>query len=149
MIRVCIVLLIATIGLGSALLYEKAQRRIQLQDATITSLQEKNQTITVSLDAEREWAKSRESVIAALVKIGEDVKMMQDQITVQDQENRKALKELIANDKQVRDYMALSVPTALGMRYERKATTDPTQYGPGGSVRPNPVPIPKSGGTKK
>lgn len=149
MIRVCIVLVIAIIGLGSSLLYEKAQNRIKLQDATIQSLQEKNRDVIISLDQEREWSKSRESVIAALLRVGEDIKIMQDQISAQGVAHRKDMKELIANDKQVREYMALTVPDSLGMRYERKATTDPTQYGPSGSLRYNPVPIPSSREAKK
>lgn len=149
MIRICIVLIIATLGLGSALMYERARHRIEVQDTTIKALVEKDASVQITLNQEREWAKGREDVIAALLTIGVDIKMMQDQIKTQDQANRKALKELIANDKVVRDYMARAVPANLGLLYERKATNDPTQYGSGGSVRPNPVSIPRSGGAKE
>ena len=40
MIRVVVVLLIATIGLGSAWQLERARSRVALQDQTILSLQE-------------------------------------------------------------------------------------------------------------
>jgi hypothetical protein len=148
MIRIAIVLLIAVLGLSSALLYEKAQHRIKLQDATITSLQDTKKITDEALDQERKWSASRETVISGLLQIGVDIKLMQGQIADQDLATRNAMKELLKNDKAVRDYMALSVPANLGVLYERKATNDPTQYGSSGSVRPNPVQIPKSGGTK-
>lgn len=149
MIRICIVLIIAVLGLGSAMMYERAQHRIEVQDTTIKALTEREAAVQITLNQEREWAKGREDVIAALLVIGVDIKLMQDQIKAQDKANQKALKELLKNDKAVRDYMALAVPANLGLLYERKATNDPTQYGSSGSVRPNPVSIPRSGGTKE
>ncbi|MEG0063003.1 MAG: hypothetical protein RR740_00220 [Pseudomonas sp.] len=149
MMRITVVLLIAAIGLGSAWQLERSRSRVKLQDQTIAHLQEQAKITKDSLDQEREWAKGREDVIKALTAIGVDVKLMQDQIKAQDLATRKALKELIANDKTVRDYMAMPVPGSLGVLYERKGTTDPTQYGSSGSLRPNSVPVPTASGTSK
>lgn len=149
MIRVVVVLLIATIGLGSAWQLERARSRVALQDQTILSLQEQAKKDTITISQEREWAQSREGVIKALLEIGKDVQSMQDEIRQQDKERAATLKELIKNDKAIRDYMRMAVPANLGVQYERKATTDPTQYGPGRSVPTDPVRLPGKGSAQK
>lgn len=149
MIRVCIVLLIAVLGLSSAYLYERASSRIKLQDQTIISLQEQVKRDATTIQEERAWAKNRENVIAALLQIGKDIQNMQDEVRQQDKQRAAALKELIKNDKAIRDYMALAVPAKLGLQYERKATTDPTQYGPSGSVPTGSVPTAGKGAATK
>lgn len=139
MIRAVVVLLIAVIGLGSAWQLERARSRVSLQDATISSLQAQAKKDTITIEQERAWAASRESVIQALLAIGKDVQNMQDEIRQQDKERAATLQELIKNDKAIRDYMRMAVPANLGLQYERKATTDPTKYGTGGSVSTSPV----------
>lgn len=139
MMRVIVVLLIAAIGLGSAWQLERARSRVVLQDATITSLQNQAKKDTITIEQERQWAASRESVISALLAIGKDVQSMQDEIRQQDRERAATLQELIKNDKAIRDYMRMVVPANLGLQYERKATTDPTKYGASGSVSTSPV----------
>lgn len=132
-----------------SLLYWNSLHRIESRDKDIAALELVNQAQKSALASEVEWSANRENVIKALLEIGEDIKEVQDQIKVQDKANRAALKELIANDKEVRDYMLQPVPAALGLRYERSATTDPTKYRSGGSVRPDPMPVPRSGSTKE
>lgn len=132
-----------------SLLYWNSLHKIESRDKDIAVLEKTNQDQKVSLEREIEWSSNRENVIQSLLKIGEDIKKVQDQIKVQDKANQAALKELIANDKEVRAYMLQPVPVALGLRYERSATTDPTQYRSSGSVRPNPMPVPRSGSTNE
>jgi SMC interacting uncharacterized protein involved in chromosome segregation len=146
MIRAVVVLLIAVIGLGSAWQLERSRGRVALQDATISTLQTQTKTLqdqakkdTITIEQERAWAASRESVIQALLAIGKDVQNMQDEIRQQDKERAATLQELIKNDKAIRDYMRMAVPTNLGLQYERKATTDPTKYGASGSMSTSPV----------
>lgn len=149
MIRVVVVLLIAVIGLGSAWQLERSRGRVALQDATITALQSQAKKDTITIEQERQWAASRESVIKALLEIGKDIQTMQDEIRQQDKERAATLQELIKNDKAIRDYMRLAVPAKLGLQYERKATTDPTQYGPSRSVPSNSVPAAGKGSAPK
>lgn len=132
-----------------SLLYWNSLHKIETRDKDIAALQLVNEAQKASLASEIAWSASRENVIKSLLEIGEDVKKVQDQIKVQDKANRAALKELIANDKEVRDYMLQPVPVALGMRYERAATTDPTKYRASGSVHPDSMPVPRSGSTKE
>jgi hypothetical protein len=139
MMRLCVVLLIAVIGLGSAWQLERSRSRVALQDATITALQDQAKKDTITISQEREWAQSRENVIKSLLEIGKDVQNMQDEIRQQDKARAATLQELIKNDKAIRDYMAMAVPDKLGMQYERAATTDPTKYGASGSMSSSPV----------
>lgn len=132
-----------------SLLYWNSLHRIETRDNEITALKITNQSQQEALAREVDWSQNRENVIKSLLLIGEDVKKVQDQIKAQDKANRAALKELIANDKEVRDYMSQPVPAALGLRYARPATTDPTKYGPSGSVHPDSMPVPRSGSTKE
>lgn len=139
MMRLIVVLLIAVIGLGSAWQLERSRSRVALQDKTIATLQEQAKKDTITIEQERAWAENRENVIKALLEIGKDVQTMQDEIRQQDKERAATLQELIKNDKAIRDYMRMAVPTNLGLQYERKATTDPTKYGSSGSVSSGPV----------
>lgn len=139
MMRFVVVLLIAVIGLGSAWQLERARGRVALQDATIAALQTQAKKDTITIEQERQWAESREGVIKALLAIGKDVQSMQDEIRQQDKERAATLQELIKNDKAIRDYMRMAVPSNLGLQYERKATTDPTKYGASGSMSTSPV----------
>lgn len=149
MMRVTVVLLIAAIGLGSAWQLERSRSRVKLQDQTITTLQDQVKRDAATIEQERAWASNREDVIKALLEIGKDVQNMQDEIRQQDRARAKTLQELIKNDKAIRDYMALAVPVNLGLQYERRATTDPTNYGPSGSVPPNAVPAAGKGSAAK
>lgn len=149
MMRVIVVLLIAAIGLGSAWQLERSRGRVNLQDATIASLQAQAKTTDELLRREREWSSSRETVITALLQVGVDIQVMQDEIRKQDVEQSNVLKELIKNDKVIRDYMQLAVPHDLGVQYERRATTDPTQYGPPSRAVPARTVQPASKGNSK
>ena len=135
--RIVIALLVAVLSIGPGILWWESRQ-------TIALLEEQKSQAADELARERAWSASRENVIGALLKIGEDVKKVQDQIQDQEKANRKAMKELMANDKEVRDYMALSIPPALGMRYKRSATTDPTKYGPSGEVPVDPLSVPRA-----
>jgi hypothetical protein len=149
MMRILVVLLIACIGLGSAWQLERSRSRVALQDKTISVLQDQAKKDTITIEQERAWASNRENVIAALLQIGKDVQTMQDEIRQQDKERAATLQELIKNDKAIRDYMRMAVPANLGLQYERKATTDPTKYGPSGSLPSNSVPSASKGSAKK
>lgn len=139
MMRIIVVLLIAVIGATSAWQLERTRSRIALQDKTITALQEQANKDTATITVERQWAESRETVIRSLLEIGKDIQTMQDEIRQQDKERAATLQELVKNDKAVREYMRMAVPANLGLQYERKATTDPTQYGTSRGVPSNTV----------
>lgn len=149
MMRIMVVLLIAAIGLGSAWQLERSRSRVALQDLTITSLQQQAKTTEELLKREREWSSSREVVIGALLQVGVDIQIMQDEIRKQDTAQSAVLRELIKNDKAIRDYMQLSVPHDLGVQFERNATTDPTKYGPPSRAVPARTVQPASKGNPK
>ncbi len=154
MIRIVVVLLIAMIGVSSALMADRYRLKMNAQAIVIASQQAVIADAAADLKAEREFGESRESVIKAMFKIGEDMEEIRTTLRTQDQANRKVLQELIKNDKQVRDYMVLTIPSALGLQYARPETTDPTRYGPennepGREVQPGSVPSTGKGSTKK
>lgn len=154
MIRFIVVMLIAMIGLTSALTVDRYRLKMNAQAQVIASQQAVIADAAADLKAEREFGESRESVIKAMFKIGEDMEEIRTTLRTQDQANRKVLQELIKNDKQVRDYMVLTIPSALGLQYARPETTDPTRYGPennepGGKVQPGSVQNAGKGSTKK
>lgn len=149
MIRVLVVLLIAAIGLSCALAVDRL--RIQLS-ASEEKIEQMNLVIAdrdADLAAERAWSASRETVLEAMVAIRKDMEGVRITLRDQDRSQRKALQELIQNDKQVRDYMQLAVPAALGMQYVRTQTTDPEKWRSGTGVQPSSVPAAGTGTTKK
>lgn len=148
MMRVIVVLLIAVIGISAAWRVDNYKARVKTQDEVIANLQDASKRDHETLQAERDWAKSRENVIGELLKIGKDMQTMREEVDLQNREQAKTLQELVKNDKAIQKYMAATVPAKLGVQYERPATTDPTQYGPSGSVRSNPVPAAGKASTK-
>lgn len=148
MMRIIVVLLIAVIGISAAWRVDNYKARVKTQDEVIANLQDASKRDHETLKAEREWAASRENVIAELAKIGKDMQTMREEVDFQNREQQKTLQELVKNDKAIQKYMAAAVPPKLGVQYQRPATTDPTQYGPGGSVRPDAVPITGKTGVK-
>ena len=132
-----------------SLLYWNSLHKIETRDKDIATLQSTVDAQKASLQREVDWSASRENVIKSLLVIGEDIKKVQDQIKANDKASQAALKELIKNDKEVRDYMAQPVPAALGLQYQRPATTDPTQYRSGRSVHSDAMPVPRSGSTSE
>lgn len=140
MMRVVVVLLIAIIGVSAAWRVDNYKARVKTQDQVIENLQDSIKRDQQTLTEERAWAKNREEVIGALLQIGKDMQVMREEVDLQNREQQKTLQELVRNDKAIQKYMAAAVPPKLGVQYERPATTDPTQYRPGGGVRADPVP---------
>lgn len=55
------------------------------------------------------------------------------------------LQELKRNDQSIADYLRGTVPVAVGVRWQRSASTDPDSYRqPGGAMPANAVPTPRA-----
>lgn len=149
MIRALVVLLIAAIGISCALAVDRMRIQLNARDDKIAQMQMVITDREADLAAERAWSASRETVLQAMVEIRKDMEGMRTTLRDQSRSQRKALQELIQNDKEVRDYMQLAVPSNLGMQYVRKQTTDPAQWRPSPSVQPGTVPAAGEGSAKK
>ena len=63
-----------------------------------------------------------------LAEIERDMRTIRQTIASQAEAQRAGFEELKRNDQAVRDYLRGRVPDALGVRYQRSATTDPAAY---------------------
>lgn len=149
MIRIIIVLVIAGLGLSSAFMVQSLRGSLNLANDKVVSQAQTIKDRDASLQAEREWATQTKLVLAALVDIGKEMETLRGVMREQDTIQANALKELIKNDKAVRDYMQLAVPSNLGVQYIRNPTTDPTKWRPNASVQPSSVPATGKGAVKK
>ena len=149
MIRLVIVLVIAGLGLSSAFMVQSLRSKLGAANDKVVAQALVIQDRDASLKVEREWASQTKFVLEALTGIGKEMEVMRGVMHEQDTIQAKALKELIQNDKEVRDYMQLAVPANLGMQYVRTPTTDPTKWRPGASVQPRSVPATGKGAVKK
>lgn len=140
MIRVLVFLLVAAIGVSCALAVDRLRIQLNAANAVILNQNKALEVAREDLEQERLWANTREGVIKAMLEISKDMETIRITLRTQDQAHRKALKELIENDKEVRAYMALSIPDPLGLQYARPETTDPTEYRSSGSVPSGQVP---------
>lgn len=145
MIRVLVVLLIAAIGLSCALAVDRMRIQLNAANAVIEQREGTIKTLDAALASERSWSASREHTISAMIKISEDINTMRSTIRDQGRVSQKAFEELLKNDAQVRDYLAMPVPEPLGLLYKRSRTTDPTNYGPSGTVPTDSVRVPGKG----
>lgn len=63
-----------------------------------------------------------------LAEIERNMRTIRQTIASQAEAQRAGFEELKRNDQAVRDYLRGRVPDALGVRYQRSATTDPAAY---------------------
>ncbi len=133
------VLSILSAGLGAAWKIDSMASSILAEKIAVEAVAEKLRAKEDELELEREWSRSRDKAIESLLEIDQGIKEVQATVESQNRANRKALAELVRNDQEVRDYLLMFVPNALGVRYGREETIDPTKYGSSGEVLSEPL----------
>lgn len=72
--------------------------------------------------------------------VATESRALQKTLDKQSAQRRAEFLELLKNDQATRDWLALSVPVAVGVRYARPGTDDPAAWRPAASVPAGGVP---------
>lgn len=76
-----------------------------------------------------------------LDQIATNTRALQAVLVDQDARRRREFLELVKNDQATRDWLAIAVPAAVGLRYARPESTDPATWRTPAALSPGPVPV--------
>lgn len=98
-----------------------AQQKVITLSGNVDALTAHNALLAQALN-------DRTLVQEQLAQVSQATRQMNSALDTQSAQINRNFDELKRNDKETADYLRLSVPTALGLRYARPETTDPVAY---------------------
>jgi hypothetical protein len=98
-----------------------AQQKVDTLAKNVSTLTERNELLAQALN-------DRTLVQEQLAQVSQATRLLNNTLATQSVQINRNFEELKRNDKAITDYFRLPVPTALGLRYARPATTDPVAY---------------------
>jgi hypothetical protein len=84
---------------------------------------------------------AQQALQVELLAISTSTRKIQQALDGQTAQIRRDLQELKRTDETIEPYLRGLVPSAIGLRYERRETTDPATYRAGAGVRVSAVPV--------
>lgn len=117
--------LVVVVSLWAADHYRQSENAATQEMATLSS---KVDTLTAHNELLVQALNDRTLVQEQLAQVGQATRLLNNTLATQSVQINRNFDELKRNDKETADYLRQSVPTALGLRYARPATTDPVAY---------------------